>query len=101
MAEITSWMVLQHVGTKLCPANGAFWLKKPRQWKYGQAGAFAGLPDANNSGFGCEGKPDNARKSRLFNNLEALSVWIGLHSWHLRSLTTHPGRPEAIVVLVE
>jgi hypothetical protein len=33
-------MGLQHVGTKLCPANGAFWLKKPRRWKYGQADAF-------------------------------------------------------------
>jgi hypothetical protein len=53
------------------------------------------------AGFDCEGKPDNARKSRLFNNLEALSVRIGLHSRYLRSLTTHPGRLEAIVVLVE
>jgi hypothetical protein len=53
------------------------------------------------AGFCREGKPDNARKSRLFNNLEALRSQIGLHSCHLRCLTAQPGGPGAIVVLVE
>jgi hypothetical protein len=51
--------------------------------------------------FRRERKPDNARKSGLFNNLGALCAQIGLHSSYLRSLTTQPGRPGAIVVLVE
>jgi hypothetical protein len=53
------------------------------------------------AGFGCQGKPDNARKWRLFNNIEAFRWRIGRYSRNPQSLTTHPVLPEAIAVLVE
>jgi hypothetical protein len=40
-AEITSWMDLQHVGTKLCLANDAFWHEKPCRWKKAEPMALA------------------------------------------------------------
>ena len=35
----------------------------------GQVGALARLPPPNSSAFSPRGKPDHARKSRIFNNL--------------------------------
>jgi hypothetical protein len=62
-------MGLQHVGTKLGLANGAFWHEKPCRWKSAKPML---LPDCHQrivARFCCEGKPDEAWKSRIINNL--------------------------------
>src|SRR5665213_3368941 len=64
-------MGLQHVGMKLCPANGAFCAGQAKLVEIGRASAFARLPFSKGSAFWAPGEtPDDARKSRIFNNLE-------------------------------
>src|SRR6202048_4528099 len=96
----------QHVGTKLCPANGAYCLEKPCRRKWGQAeGSCAVYRGRIIARFGREGKPDRAWKSRIFNNL-GCTFWTGAPAISVSPVPAGPlarrfREPRAIVVLVD